>query len=286
MKYIPNAVTRVVARQMLIASKHSPQILFGAGIAGVVTSTVMACRATLNLHDTLDGLEEEIAGVKEHLSGTEGYHKDLAYIYAKGAYKIARLYGPSVVVGTTSVAFLTGSHVTLTRRNASVTAAYAAVSKAFDEYRERVRDQIGPEKELDLYRGITMEEVIGENGKKVKVPVVDPNKMSAYSKCFDEYNRNWQKNAEYNRLFIQCQQTYANEMLQARGHVFLNEVYDMLGLPHTRAGCTVGWTIGNGGDNYVDFGLFEAMNSSDFMNGLERSIWLDFNVDGVIVDLI
>lgn len=285
MKIIPNAVTRQVARQILVTQKHSPRILFVAGIAGVVTSTVLACRATLKLHEIAEEIEDEITDVKINLEGTESYHKDLAYVYAKGAYRIGRLYAPAVIVGTASIGALTGSHITLSRRNASLTAAYAAVSKGFDEYRDRVKTELGEEREREIYHAVTIEQMIDEDGKKVFVPVADPNHWSPYARFFDEASPNWQKNAELNRLFVQCQQNYANHLLHARGHIFLNEVYDMLGLERCKAGQTVGWTLGNGGDNYIDFGLYEA-SSARFVNGIERSILLDFNVDGVILDNI
>ena len=89
-------------------------------------------------------------------------------------------------------------------------------------------------------------------------------------------------------LFLRTQQNYANDLLKARGHLFLNEVYSMLGIPHTSAGAIVWWTIGAGGDNYVDFGIFtrDSQVVREFVNGYERSILLDFNVDGVIWDMI
>jgi hypothetical protein len=122
-----------------------------------------------------------------------------------------------------------------------------------------------------------------EDGTKELIPHVDPNKWSPYARFFDEGSPEWKKNSELNRLYVQCQQNYANNLLRARGHVFLNEVYDMLGIDRSQAGSVVGWVIGTDGDNYVDFGLQRA-----FSSGLigERNILLDFNVDGVIYDKI
>ena len=286
MKYIPSIVTSKVSRQILITQKHSPRIMFVVGIAGAITSTIMACRATLKLEEALDDLEYEVNGVKNRAFGTdEHYKKDLVYVYAKNAYSITRLYTPAIVVGATSVGLLTGSHVTLTRRNAGLTAAYAATQKAFDDYRDRVKDALGDEKERDIKHALTIADVIGEDGKKTKVQQTDPNNWSMYARFFDEYSTSWQKNAELNRIFVQAQQNYANHILHAQGHLFLNEVYDMLGLPRTKAGQVVGWVTKNGGDNYVDFGMFEAANSN-FVNAWEKSVILDFNVDGVIYELI
>lgn len=286
MKFIPSIVTAKVARQVLTVQKHSPQILFVAGIAGAITSTVVACKATLKLNDVIDEIEYDVADVKKHRDEySTDYYKDLSYIYAKGAYRVGKLYAPALIVGTASIGALTGSHVTLNRRNAGLTAAYAATQKAYDEYRERVQEELGEKKESDIHHAVKVLDVVDETGKKHKIPHADPNKWSMYARFFDEASVNWQKNAELNRIFVQAQQNYCNHLLHARGHVFLNEVYDMLGIPRCKAGQVVGWVLGEGGDGFIDFGMYEAANA-DFVNGAERNIILDFNVDGVIYDKI
>ena len=195
------------------------------------------------------------------------------------------LYAPAVIIGAASITALTGSHIQLSRRNASLMAAFAAVEKAYSDYRDRVREQVGEERELDIYRSAKTEIVKNEEGKNQEIKVVDPNNRSQYAKIFDQFSDYFDKDPEYNRMFLQANQNYANNLLVVRGHLFLNEVYEMLGIPHTRAGAVVGWVIGKDGDNFVDFGIFEAFNGA-FINGLEPSIWLDFNVDGVIFDKI
>jgi hypothetical protein len=291
-KALPQSVTRTASRQALVLRKQSPHILFVAGIGGIIASTVLACRATLKLNDTLDEIQLDMKNVKElkHMSMADGtyviedWRRDTAYVYTKGTFKLIKLYGVPAVVGVISISMLTGSHIQLARRNTALMAAYAAVQKAYDDYRERVRNELGAEKELDIYHAVEppcdQDAELGPGEK-----VVDPNKWSAYARFFDEHSRHWEKTPEHNRLFVQCQQNYANNLLQARGHLFLNEVYDMLDIPRSTAGQVVGWVIGDEGDNYVDFGIFEAANSS-FVNGWERSILLDFNVDGVIYDKI
>lgn len=295
MALVPAALTRKIGRQVLTFKKQSPHIFFVAGIVGSVTSTILACRATLKLSDTLNEIETDIKSVKmlkenSDKTGTAAYNgdeygKDLSYVYARAGLKITRLYGSSVVIGVASLTMLTRSHIELSKRNAALMAAYATLQQAYDDYRERVREELGESKELDLYHGATTERVKNEDGKSEDIKVVDPNKMSPYSRIFDEYSPHWEKDPELNKLYIQCQQNYANNLLIARGHLFLNEVYDMLGMDRSKAGAVVGWVIGNVGDNYVDFGLYEARNSP-FINGWERSIFLDFNVDGVIFDKI
>jgi Family of unknown function (DUF6353) len=289
---IPNNLTQKFARQLLILKKDSPNLMFGAGIVGVLTGTVLACRATLRVSNVLDVMKNDVDEVtKPHTEGTlnvftesERIHprRELASIYIRGSFEIAKVYAPAVIVTGFSVAALTGSHVTLTRRNAALTAAYAGLHKAYEEYRDRVRENLGVDKELEIYRGATTEKVKGE---LKQIASVDPNKLSPYARFFDESSACWEKDPELNHLFVLCQQNYANDLLTARGHVFLNEVYDMLGIDRSSAGQVVGWVLGPEGDNYVSFSVFEPPNAR-FVNGWERSVLLDFNVDGVVFDKI
>ncbi len=282
---IKHKVTRAFARQAFKIKTNTPHIMFAGGIIGVLGGTVLACRATLRIEPVLDEVKEEIDAVKTGLTDTEGYQKDLAYVYAKSAIKVAEVYAPAIAVGGLSLVALTGAHIQLSRRNTALTVAYTGLHHAYNEYRNRVREAVGKDKELDLYFGATNETVEDDKGKKHQVKVVDPNKLSPYARFFDEASVNWQKDPEINRLFVQCRQNFANNLLVSRGHLFLNEVYDMLGIDRSSAGQVVGWVINDNGDNFVDFGIFEA-HSAPFVNGYERSILLDFNVDGVVVDKI
>jgi hypothetical protein len=298
MKLVPASAVGKISRQLLIAKKNSPHIFFAAGVAGTIASTVLACRATLKLSATLDEIQKDIDIIKpkrethplltpEVVTGEDVVveHTKTIYVYSRASLRIAKLYGPSVLIGVASIGLLAGAHVQLTRRNSALIAAYAAVQKAYDDYRERVREELGAEKELDIYHAAKTEIVKDADGNDISVKVVDPNKYSPYAKFFDEYSDNWKRDAELNRMFIQCQQNYLNNRLLAYGHVFLNEAYDALGVPRSSAGAVVGWLKDGDGDGYIDFGIFEAFNSR-FVNGTEQSILLDFNVDGVIYDKI
>jgi hypothetical protein len=288
MKLIPASMVVKVSRQILIAKKNSPHIFFMAGVAGTIASTVLACRATLKLSETLDEIKKDVE-VLEELPPVERekeeFKLDTVYIYGKASLKLVRLYAPAATVGIVSIGMLTGSHVQLVKRNTALMAAYAAVQKAYDDYRERVRAQLGTERELDIYHAAETKMITDSSGKEVEVKVADPSKYSPYAKFFDEYSPHWQRDAELNRIYVQVQQNYANHRLLANGHVFLNEVYDSLGIHRSSAGAVVGWVKDGEGDGYIDFGIFEAMNAA-FVNGHEQSILLDFNVDGVIYDKI
>lgn len=291
---LPKKFARTVGRQTLKLRKNSPHILFVAGVAGTITSTVLACRATLKLSNTLDEIQDDVNRVKEMKEKeedsptgyvSEDWHRDTFYVYTKASFKLVKLYGPPVVIGALSIAALSTSHVQLSRRNTALMAAYAAMQKAYEDYRDRVREQLGEERELEIYHAVKNELIKNEENEVIEANVVDPNTYSPYARIFDQACGPWEKDNELNRIFLTSVQNYCNNKLRAVGHLFLNEVYDMLDFDHTKAGAVVGWVIGEEGDNYVDFGIYNAF-SAKFVNGYERCIVLDFNVDGVIYDKI
>lgn len=294
MRLVPLAVSRTVGRTLLKTKKNSPHILFAVGVTGVVTSTVLACRATLKLDKDLDEIKKEVSDVKELRKMSEetdgaysdqDYYQDLGRVYIKSGLRLGRLYGPALVVGVASVSALTGSHVQLTRRNTALTATIASVSQAYEAYRERIREELGEDRERDIFHGVEEQKLIG--GKKA-LALVNPTGYSPYARIFDETCECWQKNdPEKNRFFLQGQQNYANHLLNSRGHVFLNDVYDLLGFQRTKEGAVMGWLRDDvtEGDGFIDFGLFDA-SAARFINGLEHAVILDFNVDGVVFDKI
>lgn len=291
---IKATVTSNVSRQLLKTQKNAPTILFVGGVVGVVGTAVLASRATLQLEGVLDEGEElmkKSKSIKSKDYTEEDRNRDQLIIKTNTALNIAKLYAPSIALGAVSIAALTRSHVILTRRNASLMAAYSALDKGFNEYRSRVREELGEDKDLEFRHGKEerTETFDSDDGSTKTVTSVGPHRVpSVYAKYFDDGSTSWSRNPDYNRFFLNSQQNYFNDMLRSRGHVFLNEVYDHLGLPRTKAGAIVGWVLSKDGDNFIDFGVYD--HNSDraraFVNGNEGSILLDFNVDGVIYDLL
>lgn len=299
------AMMKVVGRKGLIIQKHSPEILMVVGITGVVVSTVMACKAAVKAEAVIDHAQDQVDKIKQakelaannsEVEYTEDdYRKDMVIVMVQTAKDMVKVYGPSVALGAASIACILGSHGIMKKRNVALMAAYKAVEQSFNTYRQRVVEEYGEQKDYEYRTGIRSEQVqiieVDENGKKIKskktVETVDPNAISQYAKFFDETNDNWTKTPEYNLTFLKVQQNHANDLLHSRGHIFLNEVYDMIGIPRTQAGAIVGWVKGEG-DDFVDFGIFDGNRGvvRDFVNGYERSILLDFNVAGVIYNLI
>ena len=287
--------------------KHSPEILLGVGVVGVVATTVTACKATMKLNDILDECVETREKIKEVAENPkyddkyseEDAQKDLTINYVQTGVKIVKLYAPSVALGVFSVGCLLGSHNVMQKRNAALSAAYLTVDKSFKEYKQRVIDRVGEEVEKEIRYGIKAEEVVetvtDEDGNETTVTetvkMMNPNLYSDYARFFDESSPYWQKDPEYNLVFLKAQQQYANDLLRAKGRLFLNDVYDMLGIEKTKAGQIVGWVydpVNPNGDNFVDFGIYDMSKERvrAFVNGYEATILLDFNVDGNIWDLM
>lgn len=307
---IMNTLTRKFYRVGFKFKKHSPEILVGAGVVGVVASAVMACKATTKLDDVLAETKDtvdKIHDVTEHPEKipegkeytVEDSKKDLTIVYTQAGVKLVKLYGPAVVLGTVSIAAIIGGHHILRKRNIALAAAYTAVDKGFKEYRGRVLERFGEEVDKELRYNIKAKEiektVTDANGKetviKETVDVADPNLTSDYARFFDDGCTGWTKDPEFNLMFLKDQQRYANDLFKSKGHLFLNEVYDMLGIPRTQAGQVVGWIYDEKnpiGDNFIDFGIYDIADERkrSFVNGYERTILLDFNVDGNILEMI
>lgn len=295
---IMKSVNGVTSKAVMKLKKHSPEILVVAGIAGTVVSAVLACKATTKVAEILDETKGTLDTIHEGIETgaingqeytTEDGKKDTVVVYAQTGMKLAKLYGPAIILGTLSITSILASNNILRKRNVALGAAYAAIDKSFKEYRGRVIERFGEQVDTELKYGIKAKkfeeiEVDPETGKEKKVKktvmVADPNLQSDYAVYFDSKSRNYETNPDYNRMFLKAQQAFANDKLQTRGHLFLNEVLDDLDLPRTPAGQIVGWTK-DGPDGYVNFRIVEVERETEDGRH-EPALLLDFNVEGNI----
>lgn len=298
--------TRLLSSAQYKVKKHSPEILMVAGIAGTVIGTVLACKATTKVSSIIEEKNKSVDDVHTCLNDEtieyteEDSKKDLTIIYAQTGMKLFKLYAPAIGIMALSFTSIIAGHRILKKRNVAIAAAYAAIDRGFKEYRKNVIEKFGEGVDQEMRFNIKSKEIKKKNkdGKTTKETeyYIDTDgsslsNISEYARFFDAASENFAKDPEYNMMFLRRQQDYANEKLKSQGHLFLNEVYDMLDIPRSKAGQVVGWVYdkdGNTkGDNYVDFGLYRnEPGTRRFVNGLEYNILLDFNVDGVIYDLI
>ena len=281
-------VTRLAGRAGLVLSKHAPTILTAAGTVGFIGTTVLASKATLKVEETL--AEEAALLVKVHEAHEDGKltdkdaTRDKVILYTRMTTKLAKLYAPALILGAASIVSLATGHGIMLKRNASLAAAYAAVDQAFKTYKKKVEAKFGKDAVLDALISNTEQEIAENELTLEAIAAVD--KVSPYGVIFDDENINWSADEDLSMLHLKCQQQYANDILQTRGHIFLNEVYKMLGFPHTPAGAVTGWVKGHG-DNFIDFNLQDGIFEGEDKNGRTVTKWaLDFNVDGVMWDKI
>lgn len=304
-------IKTIISKAGSAIKKHSPEILIGAGIATGVASVVVACIETTKAQKILEQHRENLEAIhtvandeelrEQYEYDEKAEKKDLAVTYIQTGAKLALNYLPAFLLGATSVTCFLASNGIMRKRNAALTAAATVAANELKDYREGVISRFGEKVDYEIRNHIHNEDqtvtVTDENGKKKKVktqvsvqdtPATDDN---TFNRVFDENNPNWEKDAEYNFLWLKNRQKLAQQTLEAQGHLFLNEVYDMLGYPRTAAGQVVGWVYNPDtpyGDDYVDFGVFDIHDESvrSFINGNERSIWLNFNVAGPILNYI
>lgn len=305
---VSKSAAKFAGKAEFTIKKNSPEILLGAGIVGFVGTVVLACRATCRADEVLEFHRKKIKDINdakeiadadpegEMSYDVEIYRQDKAIRYLKTTGNLAKLYAPTIAIGALSLACILTSRNIMQKRYLGVVAAYNGLSAAFEEYRKRVRDEYGEGLDKHFRYGTTYEElpVYDENGKKTKekeqVEKTETGMvMQTDDSCrfFDSSNPNWDKNPTFSMMWLRGQQNILNDILHTRGHVFLNEVYDALGFPHTPQGAVLGWIDGEG-DDCIDFGLYDQNKESvrRFVNGVDNVIMLEFNHDGVIWDKI
>lgn len=307
---ILNGVTRSFGKVKMKTMKHSPEILIVAGVIGTVASAVLACKATTKLNDIMDSAKDDIDAIHdaaehpEELPGDSTYteedcKKDLAIVYAQTGVKLVKLYAPAVILGALSITAILTSNNILRKRNVALAAAYAAVDKSFKEYRSRVVDRFGKDLDNELRYNIKAKEieetVVDEKGKekvvKKTVNTIDSGNFSGYARVYAEGCTGWTKDPSHNMWVLKSIEDQLNKKLKRKGYLFLNEVYETLGLKKTKEGQVAGWIYDEKnpvGDNRVDFGIFHNLYEGkiNFINGDERNIILDFNVDGPILEMM
>lgn len=271
-------------------SAKSPNLLFGAGVLLVGGAIVSAVKAGKKSEEVHNEIKEDIQNVKELKDASKAlgtdyhkteYPKDLLYVAGRSTGKLARLYGPTLIFGGAAIGCLTKSHNTLNSRNSSLALTATALTTTLQEYREKIRAEYGEEAEARLF-GATVIPTKTDNEEDL-LHYKKRSYTYPFSILFDETSSMFKNSAEYNRMCIKGLQELVNHKLRADGYVFLNDVYDGLGLPRTSDGQLYGWLADT--TDFIDFGLYNE-EALPFLNGDEPRVWLTFNVTGIIYDKI
>ncbi len=278
-----NAVTHAIGS---VLYKNADKILLGVGISAVCSGTVSAILTTTKIGDIREDHRRCLAEAKEAPEDIK--KKEIFKVYRDTAIDTIKSYGPCILLTGIGIACIMGSHYILSSRYAALSVAYAALDQSFGEYRDRVRNVVGKEKEYDIYNGAEEIEIgeIDEKGKvKTRKEKVYNGSHNPYSFIFDESNPNWQKDAELNEIFLEQRQEWLNRRLDKSGVVTLAEVLYELNIFENKKDIPsyafdMVWVKDNpDGDGYIDFGHRACM---DFMSHREPSVWLNFNCDGLL----
>ena len=272
-----------IGKAVLTVRRHLPIICLWVGAASEVGAVVATGVQTSKLEPVLDAHKERMDILKNQELDEKAKRVQTAKEYAKTTGQMAKLYAlPAALEGLSMACRFGGNHC-LNKRYTTAVGAYMGVSEAFKAYRDRVVKKEGKDADAEYLGGTTETRTVtneqGETEEK-KVVLMNDN-LSIYARMFDAGNENWSRNAEMNLAFLRSQQITANNMLHNRGFLFLNEVYDLLGIPRSEVGQYVGWVEGMG-DDFVDFGIYNAQNKNA-TDCFEPAFWLDFNVDGDIM---
>lgn len=276
-------------KAILSIRRHAPEILVYSGVAGMITSTVIACTKAIESHHIHANASYERVRMRKFVEKNpdseeaKTFKRDLTQAYFKEACDHVKMMGPAITIATISVAAILSGHNMLRKRHLVLGASFVALQEEYREYQGAVREAVGEETELDI-RNNLLKERAGDKGMAEFLQ-----NHSVYTKLFDETNVHWNEDNSYNIYFLRNVQNVMNDQLRVNGFVFLNDVYKALGFPRTKAGQQVGWVMGSkDGDSFIDFGIYDENNdrAKDFINGYENAIWLDFNVDGDILNTV
>lgn len=299
MKYLPNSVQRLGHMQLLKLQKNSPTLMVVSGVVGLGVTAVMAAHATRKLDPILEDHQKARFDLEEvALTGQISHREDqrqLVVLYSKTTVELAKLYAPTIAVGTLSAASVLYGHKVLKGRHMATMAAYSGLLEQFRSYRARVAETIGADMERDIHNGAVgvWEEDPNHPGEKKRVAKFVEQDQDFLRPFFDETNVNWNKDPVANYLFLKGVQSHMNNQLETHGYILLSEVYKALGMrDKITPECVItGWLykgIPGAKDGFIDLGFMtdDDPNTVAFRNGFERVVRLNFNIDGVIWNLI
>lgn len=307
-KVVGKKVCKAKARTGLKLKKYSPEIFLALGIVSFGGTVVMACKATLSADDILEHHKKKMKDINDAMKIAEeepelyeydevAYKRDKAVQAFKTGVEFAKAYAPAIALGITSIGCILTSRNILYKRYLVMVTAYESTRTAFNAYRKRVIETEGEVyDQYYMYGGkletkdskatledgteIDVKEAVSVDNSDITIPEDDT------ARWMKEGNPHWDKRNNYVLMTMRALETRCTDTLRARGHIFLNEVYDLLGFDHTPIGAMVGWCLNDPeSDDFVDFGLY-SKGAADYVNGSVHEVLLTFNHSGVIINKI
>lgn len=218
--------------------KRSPEILLGLGIASAITSTVLAVKATPKAMELLAEAEKENINrqIKEGVPGPEVKNGLPSAQVVKTVWKC---YIPAAISGAASIACLLGSHSVNAKRNAALATAYKLSETALNEYREKVVEEIGEDKEKVIRDKVSQKHLDEKPVSKNEVVITGTGKQLCYDGISGRY-------FESDIQTIRAAVNKINETMVYEMYAALNDFYNEIGLSNTDMGDELGWNLDDG----------------------------------------
>ena len=280
-------ITQLIGKVKLGAKRNAPELLLGLGLFTGTATLVMTNRAAKKSLVLKSKLEMDKADMELQLNTgaltEEDAALELKQKYTKYALDLAKEYAVPAGLYAATVASVFSAYKIQKNRQLALSAALAACTTAYTSLVAKLKN--GAEAGLsaqEVLDGIEVTKHVDEDGvvtyEKTHGEPID----SLYKVRFDKYSPCWEKDKFQNEATLRSEENWANDILRVQGYLFLNDVYDRLGLPRTKAGQIVGWVLDGEGDGFVDFGLTDCETYNDVRFD-SNAFDLNFNVDGDIL---
>lgn len=309
---VGNAAKTALGGSGLFLKAHAPELMIGGGVTGFVLTVISACKSTCKANEIIDATEEckrenQVALANGDITDQEAAEND-KMIRRNAKIELVKAYTPTVTMGVVSIVLVLGGYKLINGRLVKTAAAYKILEDGFGRYRENVRDVYGEEADREMLHRVRPERLAAAQEEREKNREIESDKkrgikskekkgtayQEIYSAVFDQYSDRWRRSWMPEQVweYLKQKEREANDMLRIRKHIFLNEVYDLLGLERTEEGALVGWILTkNNPESKVDFGmdLIPESRKREFLTAqCNEDIWLrlHFNPDGLIYNMI
>lgn len=229
-----NKLSGIIQSIRTATIKHSPEILTGIGIAGMITTTIMAVRATPKALELIRKKRTELSNPESQA------HLPLPVLSKKEIIKTTwKCYIPAGITGCLSIACLIGASKESVRRNAALATAYTLSENALKTYQQKVVETIGEKKE-QIVRDAVAKEAIEKNPVSSReIIITERGNTLSYDSISGRY---FKSDIDTLRKI----ENELNKRLLSEMYISLNEFYDEIGLNHSSIGDDIGWNVDDG----------------------------------------
>ena len=299
-----NSALKIATPMITKVKVNSPTLLLIAGTTAVVTGTALAVKGGLELDRITDQHAEtldRIADAKEDENLPEYTEEkaegDVVRTYYNTGRELVKTFAPAVALVGLGIGCFFWSNGIMKHRNLLLAGTVTALEQSFQQYRQRVIEEFGEDKDQDYRTGVYRSEekvkiTDPETGKKktVKKEVinVDEQRIDLYTRIYDDGNPGWTKDPERTFMHLKGIQKIFQDQYDAWGYVYFSEVLKELGYKETAMSRNCGWFNDENSDGRIDFGFGDLSNPATvrFINGEETGVLLNFNCDGFIADRV